>query len=156
MCAVSGFAGCRSRGNSAARVKTCPTTVAAMEGLGYGCPDTGLIFAINAALWTVTMPILAFGTEAQKRRYLPGLATAACLAPTAPASPKRAPTSSRMQTRAERRGDGWVLERQKDLDHRRAGRRPLPLLRHDRPSKGVLGISAFLIERDAPGFRRGS
>ena len=50
-----------------------PTTVAAMEGLGYGCPDTGLVFATGASLWTVTMPILAFGTEAQKKRYLPGL-----------------------------------------------------------------------------------
>ena len=43
-----------------------PTAVAAMEGLGYGCPDTGLIFALNASLWTITMPILAFGTEAQE------------------------------------------------------------------------------------------
>ena len=66
-----GFA--RARRSMAARVKTCATTVAAMEGLGYGCADTGLIFATSASLWTVTMPILAFGTEAQKRRYLPGL-----------------------------------------------------------------------------------
>src|SRR6516162_3917873 len=36
------------------------TTVAAMEGLGYGCTDSGLIFAINASLWTVTLPILVF------------------------------------------------------------------------------------------------
>ena len=34
-----------------------PTAVAAMEGLGYGCADTGLIFALNASLWTITMPI---------------------------------------------------------------------------------------------------
>src|SRR5688500_13710930 len=32
-----------------------PTALAAMEGLGFGCPDTGLVFAINASLWTVTM-----------------------------------------------------------------------------------------------------
>ena len=45
-----------------------PTAIAAMEGLGYGCPDTGLIFALNASLWTIAMPILTFGTEAQKAR----------------------------------------------------------------------------------------
>ncbi len=50
-----------------------PETIAAMEGLGYGCPDNGLIFAINACLWTVTLPLVAFGTEDQKRRYLPRL-----------------------------------------------------------------------------------
>src|SRR4051812_20958749 len=55
-----------------------PTAVAAMEGLGFGCPDTGLVFAINASLWTVTMPILAFGTEEQRRRRLPASATAPC------------------------------------------------------------------------------
>ena len=35
------------------------TTVAAVEGLGYGCPDTGLVFGTGASIWTVTMPILA-------------------------------------------------------------------------------------------------
>src|SRR5690606_1485666 len=39
------------------------TTVAAMEGLGYGGNDSGLLFALNASLWTITMPILEFGAE---------------------------------------------------------------------------------------------
>ena len=62
------------------------TTVAAIEGLGYGCADTGLIFGTGASIWTVTMPISAFGTEAQKKRYLPGLCEAGCSVPTRPAS----------------------------------------------------------------------
>src|SRR3954469_18288802 len=37
-----------------------PATIAAMEGLGYACPDNGLIFALNASMWTVALPILAF------------------------------------------------------------------------------------------------
>src|SRR5262245_34604906 len=36
------------------RGEDIPTTVAAMEGLGYGCLDTGLLFALNASLWTIT------------------------------------------------------------------------------------------------------
>ena len=44
-----------------------------MEGLGYGCADNGLIFALNASLWTVSVPLVKHGTEEQKRRFLPGL-----------------------------------------------------------------------------------
>jgi alkylation response protein AidB-like acyl-CoA dehydrogenase len=41
-----------------------------MEGLGYGCKDSGLIFAINGQMWSVQMPILRFGSDAQKDKYL--------------------------------------------------------------------------------------
>src|SRR5215471_10740133 len=49
------------------------TTVAVMEGLGYGCRDQGLLFSINAHMWTNSIPILKYGTTEQKRKYLPGL-----------------------------------------------------------------------------------
>jgi len=49
------------------------TTTVTMEGLGYGCRDNGLIFALNAQIWSVQLPILNSGTEDQKQRYLPGL-----------------------------------------------------------------------------------
>src|SRR3569623_1072278 len=48
-------------------------TMLAMEGLGYGCHDNGLVFALNAQLWSVQLPIVTFGTEAQKQTYLPRL-----------------------------------------------------------------------------------
>ena len=58
-----------------------------------------------------------------------------------------------MQTRAERRGDGWVLNGRKIWIT--AG--PIADLclcfASTDPSKGILGISAFLVDRDAPGFR---
>src|ERR1700722_15559331 len=47
--------------------------IAVMEGLGYGARDQGLLFSINAHLWTNSLPILVYGTEAQKKKYLPGL-----------------------------------------------------------------------------------
>ncbi len=124
-----------------------------MEGLGYGCPDTGLIFAINAALWTVTMPILSFGTEAQKRRYLPGLCDGRLLGSNAASEPEAGSDIFAMQTRAERHGDGWILNGRKTWIT--AG--PIADVYHcfaaTDPSKGVLGITAFLIEKGTPGFR---
>jgi alkylation response protein AidB-like acyl-CoA dehydrogenase len=49
------------------------STVLAMEALGHGCRDNGLIFAINSQLWSCVIPILHFGSPAQKERYLPRL-----------------------------------------------------------------------------------
>ena len=87
--------------------------VAAVEGLGYGCPDTGLVFALGAMLWTVAMPILAFGTEAQKRRWLPGLCDGTLLGANAASEPEAGSDIFGMTTRAERHGDGWVLNGRK-------------------------------------------
>ncbi|MGI0084081.1 MAG: acyl-CoA dehydrogenase family protein, partial [Nitrososphaerales archaeon] len=49
------------------------TTALAMEGLGYGCHDNGLIFSLNAQMWSLELPLIEFGTPAQKSKYLPGL-----------------------------------------------------------------------------------
>src|SRR5205823_6110675 len=49
------------------------TTVAALERLGYACKDNGLLFSINAHLWTAVTPLVHNGSEAQKKKYLPGL-----------------------------------------------------------------------------------
>jgi len=49
------------------------TTVAALEALGHGCRDGGLLFSLGAHTWSCEVPILLFGSEPQRRRYLPGL-----------------------------------------------------------------------------------
>ena len=51
------------------------TTIVALEALGYACTDNGLIFSINAQMWACEAPIARFGTDDQKRRYLPGFVT---------------------------------------------------------------------------------
>ncbi|MFM7316145.1 MAG: acyl-CoA dehydrogenase family protein [bacterium] len=71
-----------------------PETIAAMEGLGYGSYDAGLIFAMNATLWTNTIPILLYGTAGQKQKWLRACAMAPMSGPTVPASLKPVPTSS--------------------------------------------------------------
>ena len=49
------------------------TTVLVMEALGYGCHDNGLIFSLNAQMWSLELPLVKFGTPGQQRAYLPGL-----------------------------------------------------------------------------------
>ena len=49
------------------------TTALVIEALGYGCRDNGLLFSLNAQMWSVQLPLLTFGTPAQQRAYLPGM-----------------------------------------------------------------------------------
>ena len=129
------------------------TTVAAVEGLGYGCPDTGLVFGTGASIWTVTMPILAHGTDAQKRRYLPGLCESSILGANAASEPEAGSDIFSMEMRAVRRGDGcWTLNGRKTWITSGAIADLLVCFASTDASKGVLGITAFLVERGTPGF----
>jgi len=129
------------------------TTVAAMEGLGYACSDTGLVFAAGASLWTVTMPILAFGSASHKRSYLPGLCDGSLLGANAATEPEAGSDIFSMQTTARRVEGGWVLNGRKTWITAGKAADLLVCFASTDPSKGVLGITAFLVERDAPGFR---
>jgi alkylation response protein AidB-like acyl-CoA dehydrogenase len=130
-----------------------PTAVAAMEGLGAGCPDTGLIFALSASLWTITMPIVAFGTEEQKARYLPGLCAGRSFGANGASEPEAGSDIFSMTTRAQRRGDGWILNGRKVWITGGPVADVFLCFATTDPSKGVLGITAFIIDRGTPGFR---
>jgi alkylation response protein AidB-like acyl-CoA dehydrogenase len=133
--------------------KDLPTAVAAMEGLGYGCPDTGLIFALNASLWTIAMPILMFGTEEQKNRYLPPLCDGRSFGANGASEPEAGSDIFSMTTRAQRRGDRWVVNGRKVWITGGPIADIYLCFATTDPTKGVLGITAFLVERTTPGFR---
>ena len=125
-----------------------------MEGLGYGCPDNGLIFALNASLWTITMPILAL------RHRGPEAAI--------PARPVR--RHARRRQRRERargglghlqhadprraRGDGWVLNGRKTWVT--AGRWPTCSSATPRPTRprACWASRAFLVAARHAGLPR--
>ena len=128
------------------------TTVAAVEALGYGCSDTGLIFGLGASLWTVTMPLIAFGSPEQKARYLPGLCSGALLGANAATEPEAGSDIFSMATRAVRQGNAWVLNGRKIWITSGATADLIVCFASTDPDKGVLGLTAFLIDRDTPGF----
>ena len=130
-----------------------PTAVAALEGLGYGCADTGLVFAISAALWTVAMPILVFGSDAQKRRYLPGLCDGTLFAANAASEPESGSDIFSMRTRADRKGDRWILNGRKTWITGGPVADLILCFATTDASKGALGISTFIFPSDTPGFR---
>jgi alkylation response protein AidB-like acyl-CoA dehydrogenase len=133
--------------------KDVATAITAIEGLGYGCLDTGLAFALGASLWTISMPILTFGTEEQKQRFLPGLCNGTLFAANAATEPEAGSDIFSMQTRAEKQGDRWVLNGRKIWITGGAVADLILAFATTDPSKGALGITTFLIPRETPGFR---
>lgn len=130
-----------------------PETIAAMEGLGYGCHDNGLVFSMNASMWTVAIPILLHGTEAQKRIYLPKLCDGTLVGANGASEPEAGSDIFSMTARAERVEGGWVLNGRKTWVTSGPVADLFACYAVTDPGRGVLGISAFLVPRDAPGFR---
>jgi alkylation response protein AidB-like acyl-CoA dehydrogenase len=129
------------------------TTVVVMEGLGYGCRDNGLIFAMNAQLWSVQMPILLFGTQEQKDKYLPGLCSGELIGAHGMSEPDSGSDAYSLRTRAERVDGGYVINGSKMFVTNAPFADVALIFATVNPEKGMGGITAFLIETGTAGFR---
>ena len=112
------------------------TTVGVLESLGYGCEDNGLVFSINAHMWTLEMPILGFGTEAQKQKFLPKLTSGEWIGANAMSEPGSGSDAYSMATTAKKKGDVYLLNGSKVFVLERSHRRRVPRLRQCRPGAG--------------------
>jgi alkylation response protein AidB-like acyl-CoA dehydrogenase len=128
------------------------TTVLVMEGLGYGCRDNGLIFSLNAHMWTIELPLLKFGTPEQKRAYLPGLVSGDLIGVHAMTEADSGSDAFSMQTRAERRGDRYILNGSKLYITNAPVADVVVVFATLHPGRGFSGACAFLVEKGTPGF----
>jgi hypothetical protein len=131
------------------------STMLLMEGLGYGCKDSGLIFAINGQMWTVQMPILRFGSEAQKDSYLPRLCSGEWIGANGVTEPNSGSDAFSLRTTARLEGDYYVLNGTKTFTSNAPVADIFMVFATVDPRKGFMGVTAFLVERDFPGFRVG-
>ncbi len=128
------------------------TTALVLEALGYGCHDNGLIFSLNAQMWSIELPLVKFGKPAQQRAYLPGLVSGELIGVHAMTEAESGSDAFSMRTRAERVGDHYLLNGTK-LYITNAPLADVVLVfasQSDRPGLG--GISAFLVDKGTPGF----
>jgi alkylation response protein AidB-like acyl-CoA dehydrogenase len=128
------------------------TTMLVMEGLGYGCRDNGLIFAMNAQMWSVQHPIFTFGSEEQKRKYLPGMVSGKLIGAHGMSEPDSGSDAYSLRTRAERVEGGYVLNGTKMFVTNAPIADVALVFATVDPSKGIGGISAFLVDKGTPGF----
>ena len=131
------------------------TCVATMEGLGYGCRDSGLLFAINSHIWTCESPILKFGTAYQKGKYLPGLCNGTLKGGHAMTEPDSGSDAFSMKCKAEKRGDRYLINGSKMFITNAPIADLLLVFAVTDPKMGFGGISAFIVEKGFPGFSVG-
>ncbi|HEY8298371.1 MAG TPA: acyl-CoA dehydrogenase [Candidatus Baltobacteraceae bacterium] len=132
---------------------TFVTYVKVVEEVAKACASSSLIVAVQEL---GMLPILIGGTEDQKKRYLPKIASGdwiAAYALTEAASGSDAAGS--MRTRAEKKGDKYVLNGQKIWITHGNVADVICVFAVTDPEKGANGISAFIVEKTFPGFKVG-
>jgi len=128
------------------------TTILAMEGLGYGCADNGLIFSINAHIWSGAMPIHRFGTEEQKAKYLPGLNDGSLISVQGMTEPDSGSDAYSLKTTARLDGDVYVLNGSKTYITNAPVADLFVVFASIDRSKGWAGLCAFIVEKGTPGL----
>lgn len=128
------------------------TAMLMMEGFGYGCADNGLAFAINTQLWTVQLPIAEFGTEVQKRRFLPGMTDGRLIGAHALSEPESGSDAFSLKMTAEKVDGGYVLNGVKHLITLGPIADVALVFASTNPGAGRWGITGFLVARETGGF----
>ena len=126
--------------------------VMAIEELARHCATTSLILAVQQL---GAMPILLAGNEEQKRKYFPRLASGEWTAAFGLTEAGSGSDSAAMRTKAVRKGDKYILNGAKRFITNGGLAQVNSIFALTEPSMGTRGISAFIVEKDYPGFAVG-
>ncbi len=129
------------------------STMLLMEGLGYGCKDSGLIFAINGQMWSVQMPILRFGSDPQKDKYLPKLCSGEWIGADSITEPDSGSDAYSLRTTARLEGQSYILNGTKTFCTMAPMADVFIIFATVDKKKGFMGVTAFIVERGYAGFR---
>ena len=124
-----------------------------VEELSKVCATTGVIVSAHTSL--CIDPIMTYGTEEQKKKYLPGLLSGQKLGAFGLTEPNAGTDASGQQTRAEDMGDYWLLNGAKVFITNGGYADVFVVMAMTDKSKGNHGISSFIVEKGDEGFSIG-
>jgi butyryl-CoA dehydrogenase len=125
----------------------------AVEELSKACATTGVIVSAHTSLCAA--PIYEYGNEAQKQKYLPKLCSGEWLGAFGLTEPNAGTDASAQQTTAIADGDHYILNGSKIFITNAAYAQVYIIMAMTDKTLGTRGISAFIVERDTPGFTIG-
>lgn len=124
----------------------------ATEELSKACGGIAVSYAANAL---GAMPILISGSEEQKKKYLPDLASGKNLAAFALTESEAGSDAGGVKTKAVKDGDSYVLNGTKQWITNGGEAQIYTVIAQTDPSRGTRGLSAFIVEEGTPGFSYG-
>ncbi|MCL7956370.1 MAG: acyl-CoA dehydrogenase family protein [marine benthic group bacterium] len=123
-----------------------------VEEFSRACGGMGVGFAVNAL---GSFPILVGGTDEQKKRWLPPIAAGEALIAFGLSEKVAGSDAGSMITRAEKNGEEYVINGEKKWNTNGAVASFNTIFAVTNPDRGARGISAFVVDKDAPGYRVG-
>lgn len=120
------------------------------EEIARVCSSTRTLFSVQISL--VELPILKFGTEEQKMKYLPKMATGELIGCFGLTEPNAGSDAGNQQTMARQDGDHYILNGQKTWISNGSIANVAIIIAQTDKSLGHKGICAFLVETNTPGF----
>jgi butyryl-CoA dehydrogenase len=123
-----------------------------VEELSKACGGIALAYAASGL---GTIPIILFGSEEQKKKWLPQLASGKILGAFALTEPDAGSDAAAIKTRALPRGDSYVLNGTKQWITNGGEATIYTVIALTDPNRGARGASAILVEKDTPGFEFG-
>jgi butyryl-CoA dehydrogenase len=124
----------------------------ATEELSRACGGIAVCYAASAL---GTFPIVLFGNEEQKKKYLPDLAKGKKVAAFAITEPEAGSDASAIKTTAKKQGDYYVLNGLKHFITNGGDAQVYTVIAMTDKTKGARGASAFIVEKGTPGFTFG-
>ncbi len=128
------------------------TTILTLEALGYGCRDNGLSLAVGGQIWSVQEPILVYGNEEQKRKFLPRLCAGDLIGAHGVTEEQAGSDALSMQSTAVKTDGGYVLNGHKTYIGMAPAADVAVVLANSDPESGKWGVSAFIVEKGTDGF----
>jgi alkylation response protein AidB-like acyl-CoA dehydrogenase len=118
-----------------------------LEELSRADAGVGVTVAVHTS--AVTLPLLAYGTDEQKSRFVPPLARGEHLGAFALTEPEAGSDAGALRTKAEPSGDGWTITGAKQwITNGRYSGTFLTFARTDQSTAGARGVSAFILDAD--------
>ncbi|MGQ9708510.1 MAG: acyl-CoA dehydrogenase [bacterium] len=125
----------------------------AIEEISRGCGSTGVITAVHNTL--AAWPIVNWGTEEQKERYLPRMANGELLGAFGLTEANAGSDPASMETRAVLKGDKYILNGSKRFITNAGAAQLFIVFAKTAPELGSKGVTAFIVERGFSGFSLG-
>lgn len=122
----------------------------ALEEIAAGDGPCSTIMSVHNSVGC--LPILNFGTEEQKQRFLPKLASGEWIGGFALTEPQAGSDASNLKTRARREGDDYVIDGAKQFITSGKNGNIIIVFALTDPTAGKKGITAFIVPTDTPGY----